>query len=463
MQFSKRYAKRSQHGIAMLEVLGALAIGAAMLLGLSLAMSTSLDEMKGQQASYYQAQMSAAAQKYIAANAAGLQTALPSAASLRAVTVAQLIAGHFLPTGTKSTNVFSQIPCVLVRQPDPAGRPAQFDALVVTTGGKPIPERDLATIAANAGSGGGYISAADTGNAKGATWNSSTAAFRSTTCAGATALSGGAADGGHLASNLFYNGPGQLSSDFLYRNAVPGRPELNRMNTPVRMANAALVAIGSSCLNAAGVAEAGLAIDAATRSVLTCGGSGVWSSPSQWKAPVANFANLPIGGSVAGDVRMVTGLRRAFTFDGGQWVALAVDQNGNFNVPGTTTTNSLKAAQNITAQGTITASGDISSGGSVSAAYDVNAAHAVNSFDIYASHNVVTQGLESDRWTSSPAITLGIVMRPAQPCNYVEYDPYEGNSHLVFPIGTMVMDANYIPLICSLDKTMRYANGKYTP
>lgn len=456
--------KRRQSGIAMLEVLGALAIGAALLLSLSTVMDSSLEDMKGQQAAYYQSQLSLAANKYIAANSSTLQTALPTAASLAPVTVAQLIAGHFLPAATGAKNVFGQTPCLLVRQPDPVSRPGQFDALLVTTGGDPIPDRTIATVAVNAGAGGGYISVADAGNAKGASWNTSTASFRSASCSGGSALTGTSTDGGRLASNLFYNGPGQLSTDFLYRNAVPGRPELNRMNTPIRMASAALVSMGDSCLNPSGVAEAGVAIDTSTRSILTCGSGGTWSYPSQWKEPVSTYGSLPTAGSQTGDVRMVTGLSRAFTFNGSSWVALAVDQNGNLNVPGTLTAANAHVTQNIVADGTIHAAGDITTSGSVSADVDVNAARAVNTKDAYVAHNVVTQGMEVDRWASSPAITIGInFFSPGQACHYLEYDPFEGTTHIVYPIGTIVMDASYRPLICGPDKTMRYANGTYTP
>jgi len=455
---------RRQRGIALLEVLGALAIGAVLVMSLSSVMDTSLEDMKGQQASYYQSQVTAAGQKYIAANAGSLQTALPSASSLVAVDVSQLVTGKFLATGTATKNVYGQTPCVLIRQPDPVSRPGQFDALVVTTGGSAIPAKVIAMIAANAGPNGGYISSSDTGNAKGSSWSSSTAAFRTASCTGGSTLTGGSADGGHLASNLFYDGPGQVATDFLYRSAVAGRPELNRMNTPIRMAGAALVSMGASCVNGAGVAEAGMAIDSATRGLVVCGAAGVWTSPTQWKDPVSTYASLPASGNTVGDVRMVTGLARAFTFDGSGWTALAVDQNGDMNVPGSMTAANIRATQNIVADGTIHAAGDISSSNSVSAGYDVNAAHAVNTVDAYVAHNVVTQGLEVDRWASSPAFTIGINFFTAgQACHYAEYDPYEGFSHIVYPIGTVVMDSNYVPLICGVDKTMRYANGTYSP
>lgn len=468
----RRHPRHPQRGIAMIELLGALAIGTMILLGLSTMMDGSVDDMKGQQAGYYQSQVAAAAEKYISANAATLQGLTPTAATVATVSLAQLKTGRFLPGGMAATNVYRQTPCVLVRQPDPAGAPGKFDVLVVTTGGGAIPEKDLPAAAMNAGPGGGYISTGDTANAKGATWSLNTSAYRSTACPSASALSGGAADGGHLVSNLFTDGSGMLSTDYLYRNAVPGHPELNRMNTPIRMANAALVSNGASCLNASGVAEPGVALDSGTRALLTCSSGGVWSSYSQWKEPVSTYASLPSGS--VGDVRMVTSLARAFMYDGSSWRPLAIDQDGNFDVPGRITTTTLDASQDITARqvaasqnisagGTITASGDISSGGSMWAGYDVNAVHAVNSFDVNASHNVVAQGVQALRWMESEAITIFTVMTPGTPCHYLQYDPIDATSYINYPMGTIVMDANYRPLICGADKTMRYANGTYSP
>ncbi|WP_296555988.1 shufflon system plasmid conjugative transfer pilus tip adhesin PilV [Pigmentiphaga sp.] len=471
-----------QQGVALLEILGALAIGAVLLLGLAAMVETSLEDMKGQQASHHQSQVAAAGQKYIAANSASLQAALPAAGSLVAVGVSQLVAGRFLPAGFATENIYGQTPCVLIRRPDPAGNPDRFDALAVTRGGQQIPDGILAVVAANAGPGGGYISIRATATARGSTWSSSTTSFRSATCGGTAALNGGAGDGGRLASNLFHDGPDQFGADFLYRNAVPGRPELNRMNTPVRMGGAALVTMGSSCLNAAGVAEAGMAIDSATRVILTCGGSGVWSSPSQWKEPVATYAGLPSSGNLAGDVRMVTGLSRAFTFNGSAWVALAVDQNGNMNVPAALTAANVTTTQNIRAGGNIHAVGNITADGSVGAGLDLVAGHDVIARDVFAARNiratvdiqagqdvtasrdVITQGLQVNRWASTPAITIGTnSFVPGQPCNYLASDPFDDAVRIRYPHGTVVTDANRVPLICGADSTMRYANGTYTP
>jgi hypothetical protein len=456
---------RRQHGFALLELLGALAVGALVLLGLSTAMDTSLADLKGQQAGYYQSQLVAGADKYISANADALQLATPTAATIVPVTLAQLKAGRFVPPGLAAVNAYGQSPCVLVRQSDPVGHPGQFDTLVTTVGGDKIADREIAVVAAGAGTGGGYISAASPAIARGTSWSIDTTPYRGTACAGAGALTGGAADGGHLASNLFYGGPGQLSTDFLYRGAVPGHPELNRMNTPLRLANAALVAPGASCLTSAGVAEAGLAIDAATRAVLTCGAGGTWSLPSQWKDPVAAYADLPAAGSTTGDVRMVTTLSRAFTWDGAKWAALAVDQNGDLDVPGTATAAQLVAANSVYSKGTIRADGDINSGNDIAAQHDVNASH-----DLRATHNVYAGrdmfadgGVSGQLWMYSNHISLFQHFNPGDACNFQVFNVEDGVYYIPFPIGTIVLDANSLSMTCYADETFRYANGTYRP
>lgn len=466
--------KQAESGIALLEILGALAIGSIILIGLSSMMDESLDDIKGQQASYYQSQLFNAAGKYINANVSSLQASTANPATVVPVGLAQLTAGHFLPAGFASTNVYGQTPCILVRQPDPLNHPAQFDALIVTTGGDKIPERDIAVIAMNAGQGGGYLAMADPTTAKGGSWSLSTSAYRSVGCNGAAALTGAAADGGHLASSLFYDGPGQLSSDFLYRSAVSGRPELNRMNTPMRLASAALVNVGTSCLNSAGVAEAGLAADATTRGLLSCGSNGLWSTPSQWKEPVSSFGNLPYAGSNNGDVRMVTGINRAFTYSGGAWVALAVDENDNMAVPGTLNAAYLAASQNVNSQGTLSSDGDITTKANVVAINDITANHNLRAGnDVNVGHDVnvandvfAIDGVSGGGWVATDHISIGSIKIAGHLCNYGG-DPGDiviyPNHQLAKPAGSMVMDNFDIPLFCNADGVYRYANGTTTP
>ena len=337
--------KRSQQGMTVIEVLGALAITAVLLLGLTAMIDASMDEVKGQQTAQHQEQVVNAANKYITTNYAALVTST-SDGSVVTITLAQLKTDGFLSNSFSNTNTFNQTPCILVRQ----SSSGKLDALVATYGGMAIPDRDIPLVAMYAGQGGGYISTMAPGTARGASWSLDTTAYRGVACSGTTVLNGTAAnDGGHLVSSLFYDGPGQLSTDFLYRNAVPGQPELNQMKTPIHMvpgSNAQALEDDSTdprCTVASGTGK--IAIDASGH-VLSCQ-SGVWKRQGFgfWKNPKENYADLPLIGNTDGDVRMVTALNRAFTWNGTSWTALAVGPDGNLTMEGMMTANLLKLNQ----------------------------------------------------------------------------------------------------------------------
>ena len=89
---------RRQRGMTLVEVLAALAIASALLVGLSTMIGDSIDEVKEQQAALQQAQVVAAASRYLAANYSGLVTST-NGGTVTAVTVAQLKTAGFLPAG----------------------------------------------------------------------------------------------------------------------------------------------------------------------------------------------------------------------------------------------------------------------------------------------------------------------------------------------------------------------------
>lgn len=451
-------ARRCQSGVGMLELLAALAVGAVLLLGLSGMSDNSLDELRGQQAAYYQAQVVHAAERYMQAHHEEIKAATPTAAAVLALSLEQLRAGRFLPAGFADLNAYQQATCVLVRQPDAAAAPGKFDALVVTSGGKPIGDKDLAAVALHAGAGSGYITAREPAFARGASWRMETTPYRGITCAGGAAavLQGSAADAGHLVSNLFYDGAGQLAADFLYRGKVPGRPELNRMEVALRLAATALANEGDSCLDESGPTP-GLTIDAGRRELLSCDATGRWMPVSSWKAPVEAWGNLPITGSVRGDVRMVMNLSRAFTFDGSSWKPLALDKDGNLDAPGEVKARSLRAAQAIESDGTIHAVSDIASDRDLKAGRDLEVERDAN-----VVRTVAARRIEASSWMAAPSINLTSLKVPGGACHYWEWSGLEGRNVLKFPEGTIVMDNTFHPLICGPDHTFRYANGKHT-
>ncbi|AIY39645.1 PilV [Collimonas arenae] len=343
---------RLQHGFTLLELMAALAIGAMMILGLSVMIDRSLDDTKAQQTALYQAQVAAATGKYIVENYADL-VSRASETSAVAVNVEALKNTGHLSRNFNLTNAYGQTPCVLVLK-TPEGH---LDALVVTEGGDSILAKDIAYIAGNAGQGGGYFDSGAPLQAKGAfgSWalqETGTPAlnnFMSAKC-DKNATTGA----GHLATALFYDGLGQPTTDFVYRGAVPGHPELNAMTTPLQLPKVARENTSDRLCTAADATTYGRIAVNNIGAVLSCQ-AGVWRyGGGSWKEPVSDYESLPPGGpgsaNVTGDVRMVTGKNVAFTWTADNaWSPLAVDQNGNLNVPQRLTVNDVLIQAQITA------------------------------------------------------------------------------------------------------------------
>jgi prepilin-type N-terminal cleavage/methylation domain-containing protein len=475
-----------QRGMSLLEILAAIAVGTILFIGLTDMIDVSLEDARGQQAAYHQAQVVAAAENYIAANYAALKADTDSGAVV-AVTVPNLKTEGFLPGYFADQNSYQQNTCMLVRQDLSVGK---LNALIVGYGGRAIPDRSIAAVAMGAGQGAGYITSLDTTTARGPSWSLETSPYHSGTCAGGVEpLTGGASDAGHLVSNIFYDGPGQLSTDFLYRDEVLGRPELNRMNVPLQMASAGLVDLGDSCTQTA------LALESTTKDVVVCDG-GTWRySTSFWKDPVASYGALATVAKKDGDVRVTRNTGRAFVYNGssGTWNALAIDQNGDLDVPRHITgrtlhttghiytdsdinvannayigggvdingavdiARNLDVGQTLIARGNIDARGNFDVRGNIVAQGNINANGHVHSATEVRAKWMATDTIVLDGWS-----TAGYGSR----CHYPGVKA-DGTPVIINPIGTMLRDPNGILLNCINDGAgggyFAYANGQITP
>lgn len=341
----------------MAEIIGLLiAIGAllAMLPGLMhwtvLGSEEVRDTAIAQQAGIFEK----AAEQYLSQNSGALlTTATPTAPVI--VTTAELQTGGFLPSNYTSTNVYGQTWELEVLQPTPG----VLQAVAFTTGGQSIEDEEAARISGLIGASGGFVPV----NNSGAYPQGSTLTAYGTQ--GAWTLNLKNFQGitkGELASYVsLVDSTGQVTSNnYLYRYSVPGNSELNTMHTPLIMA--AVESNGAACTTTGSIAQDG------TGALLSCQ-AGVWTQVgnSSWKAPVGSYAALPASGNALGDVRLTTDTSRAYAWDGAGWKALAVDQNGNLDVPAALTVGgSATVAGNVTASGNVSASGSIQSGGSIS-------------------------------------------------------------------------------------------------
>ncbi|MBC7502291.1 MAG: shufflon system plasmid conjugative transfer pilus tip adhesin PilV [Herminiimonas sp.] len=458
--------KQRQRGITLIEVVSAMAVGSMMLAGLLTMIDNSLDDTKGQQASLYQAQIVSAVSKYIEANYGALITGTTGGASvpLNLGNLKTPAAGGnpFIAPAFANLNAYGQSPCIVVRQT----LPGKLDVLIATTGGAKIAEKDLPNVAANAGQGGGYISTDSFTVAQGANWRLDAAALAP--FQGGGCIAGAASDGGHLTSALFYEGTGQLSTDFLYRSAVPGRPELSTMNTPLRMAGTAVVTEGAAC---AGIGDA-IAFNQ-TEDLVTCKGS-IWRTTSSWKSPVASFGALPSTDQV-GDVRMVleAGYKRAFVHaGGGTWTALAVDQFGDLAVSRDLAVGQdIGAGRNMLAQNDIVASRDVEARrdlivrtGNIWALADANAVSKYTS-GLGGNGNIYANELESagirNGWLITESLQPTHVHAVGDRCNIpLGFGNRYGQTLFHDTIGTFVVDASREWLYCGADETFHYQAGK---
>ncbi len=171
-------------------------------------------------------QIATAAQAYIQANYAAVE-GNSTASSPATITIPMLESTGYLPPSVSPTNPFGQTWVVQVLQPTPG----QLQALVLSTGGATIPEKQAPAIATQTGQEGGFVP-----------YNGQYGSLSSAAAQGAyghwsVALNGYANPGpGHLAALLAFNN-GNLENDYLYRVAVPGQPQLNTMQTALNMGN----------------------------------------------------------------------------------------------------------------------------------------------------------------------------------------------------------------------------------
>lgn len=384
---------RRQRGLSLLEAMVSLGILAAVVTGTMTVASRYSDDTRAIVAAQHLEAIGQAAESWIQDNRASYTG--PARVFLKAGTAAGFESlDAYLPPGLGATNGYGHETCVIVNVlPDGA-----IEALAVADhdGTGAHDDATLALIANSIGASGGGVYAMDTTRLLGSNggWDLVISTSRFTGTYGGTAMkkcSGSA--GTPLATGTpvmaLWMENAALASPFLYRDAIPGHPELNRMNAPLDMGGNRLgglvslmdSTVGGSCSGATsgrfGVDGSGNTVQCnGTAWVSTGGNCGTGFSMGDlasnwegkvyscqgttwreqgggsafWGDPVANFAGLPAcGASSQGATRIVRDAAdganrpRAYTCYGAAWVALALDNSGNLNVPGIATAAMVRA------------------------------------------------------------------------------------------------------------------------
>lgn len=230
---------RRQAGFTLIELMVGIALLAV---GLMVYAQMAADSARRHQealAAQHMRQVLDGAERYIDDNNAVLR-ATATASSAAVLSVATLRTANYLPNQFTDLNQYRQGYEIRVLQPSPG----VLSTLIVTTGGDLIGEGSLRRIARQIGAAGGYVSSSSSSVATGAyqAWSQPLSAY-------------GASNGaGRIAASLFFR-EGQQVTDFLYRAAVAGRPDVNSMATSLNMGNNAITNAGG--VTASGLVQAG--------------------------------------------------------------------------------------------------------------------------------------------------------------------------------------------------------------
>lgn len=356
---------RLQAGVTLLELIVALGVMMSFVSGLWFVVDWQVQSARNAAVAQHMATVGDATQQYVRDNYSSV-AAVATATQPALVRISTLITAGYLTTGFGMTNAQRQDVCALVLQPS-AG---QLIALVVAEGGNSVNDADLNTVAGMIGGAGGAIlsSATSTLTGSAGTWSQAVGNFANANnagkhCDGATAGAVTLA-AGHNVMAVWFTG-GDITSGFLYRSAVAGRPELNQMQTNLDMNNnainnAATIALTTIVTSGSACATNGVVARDTNGMVMSCQ-SGTWKpqGSAYWQDPVATFGALPTcNAGAAWSTRVVqtptTGTGpRAYTCNGASWQALAVDDSGNISIAGTATINSLAGNLTVTPTATI--------------------------------------------------------------------------------------------------------------
>jgi len=218
---SKSNLARQKGAITFVEALGVLIVASLLMPAVWGWLADDADNKVNQATADHDKQVVRAAAQYIKDNYSAV-LANASASTPATITVPMLQSQYpqLFATGFSAKNPYAQTVTVQAYQTIPGS----LDTLIVTSSGQTISERNMRKISQLVGGAGGYISSTNPNVAVGTygAWGPKTIP--------------GSPGAGHMVYSLMFQN-GSLVSDYLYRKAVPGHPELNQMNTAIDMNN----------------------------------------------------------------------------------------------------------------------------------------------------------------------------------------------------------------------------------
>lgn len=286
------------------------------------------------------------------------------------IPIQTLVDGGYMYESFENRNPYGQEYNLIARYV-PSTNPGSEDRLetvVYTSGGEAITPGQANSIAQLVGAGGGFtMPEGDTSEVK-STFGGFTLDMQT---------SYGVDPGpGKLVSAMFFNDEGSLVSDFLYRNAVPGRPDLNTMGTSINMDGNNINNVDALSAQRATISGKLFATDAEMSGQVSAGGAAVGANTLTSHGTTLLQGEVGIGGgAIAGQALNVAGNVRfaGNTITTGNATVGSLSSNGTITAQGSiTTTGNASIAGNasvgsLASSGAINAAGNISTGGNVTA------------------------------------------------------------------------------------------------
>lgn len=299
--------------------------------GIATARQTQTDVTTAQQ----QQQWASAVGNYVSQNMATFEATATATTPVTLAVATVQAANVGLPTNFSSTNPFNQTWTAKVLQPT-AGT---LQVLAYGSGGNVIKDQELGQIARAAGGSGGFIPTNNSGAYAGGPataygtfgeWKVATASY-----------SVGA--GGAPATLLTFTN-GALSSNYLYRNAVPGQPQLNEMNTALGMNGNNITNVGQLQANAGNGVQIGSSYyygDTANSAIRQNGALYVQNQAGTAAAPInAGTANISGDVDASGNANVNGNVTAGGSVQGSYLYSTGNAQvNGSLQVNGNSTSN----------------------------------------------------------------------------------------------------------------------------
>ncbi len=236
------------------------------------------DQRMAQIAATHHKTVATAGSAYIRDKYSDLLDALPAIGNTTTVSFATLQAAGYVQPTLSPENVWGQTLNLRVRRSSTDQNAVQLEGLVIGEGGQSVPHDIARAVSQDIGAEGGYTVASGD-------YCATSQVSVSTLCGTRgvwerpMADFGAAVSPGHIASALFFK-DGMQVNDYLYRHRVPGKPELNTMETYLQMGTGAQAVEGQPCRSVASDPSSPLLQNGAIATttdglILSCQG-GIW-------------------------------------------------------------------------------------------------------------------------------------------------------------------------------------------